>query len=700
MKALKEKRISLRSLWRMGLVALSVFALAFTACGSSDGTPTGPTNPGGSANTAKVPIAFSVKTYPNTSSGPVFEGQPVDLSGLVLNVRYADNTVDEAVTDLRRVSIEPNVYITGHNVGSLVNPLDVTDAKTEWVPLTQYWLTYTENLQTIRIPISPSSLGQHQYLLDMEVTGHMTKDEYLIDEIPDFRGLTVNGVYSIGVGASGRWKPDMSHLLSTQNTYIRKEIPLDTKYPEHRWAWVWNAQLGTGSFSPNDNPGVLVSIGSFGQIFSKIKGDGTTEAGSYLDGERIQLAALYNIWKIEVDRAPSFSNPIFYDDPTLISAIPINKSGTTYTENNVNDFLKAVEVRQNRWIDKAFSDMTLKVTYLNNEAKSYTLPALKTMNPAVALDLLNYGYGGSWANLELYPITYRDNLVIDITRDTKERAVPSAEQRGFEIYDWIKNDNYDETETSLLGGGDPILVGDGGWSEWVEVNANRSAMRFFWRGKTVDVPVRIYNRPTKVEVTPRVGVTPSNPVLMNGYDYVYRRPEGMADFLSRFVVKVTYQVRGTTDEKAREDVIYDMNSGTCRTLVPYFGIGTNPATPDTYNGVPAATGYPTLYSSNIFNWKDDRDGTGDLAMALTRLIADESVTVGSDEAGYVIAVNESFLTQTNSDAYNSARARTQKGNITFVGFSGNPDTVRPVRVTYDTGVTGYPIDPPQTVNDL
>ena len=37
MKALKEKRISLRSLWRRSLVILSLLALVFVACGDGDG---------------------------------------------------------------------------------------------------------------------------------------------------------------------------------------------------------------------------------------------------------------------------------------------------------------------------------------------------------------------------------------------------------------------------------------------------------------------------------------------------------------------------------------------------------------------------------------------------------------------------------------------------------------------------------------
>jgi len=81
MKALKEKRISLRSLWRRGLVILSLFALVFASCGDSSS--------GGGTETYGGPrvASFTVKEGPANNQ---YVGQPVDLTGVILEVTYAD----------------------------------------------------------------------------------------------------------------------------------------------------------------------------------------------------------------------------------------------------------------------------------------------------------------------------------------------------------------------------------------------------------------------------------------------------------------------------------------------------------------------------------------------------------------------------------------------------------------------------------
>ena len=105
MKALKEKRNSFRSLWRMGLVILSVFALVFVACGDSNTgepgsgpvtvtpTPTDPTNPQNVPGTpAKTVTRIQVK---DSVSATAFskEGVKPNLSGLTVDVWYSDGTV-------------------------------------------------------------------------------------------------------------------------------------------------------------------------------------------------------------------------------------------------------------------------------------------------------------------------------------------------------------------------------------------------------------------------------------------------------------------------------------------------------------------------------------------------------------------------------------------------------------------------------
>ena len=111
MKALKEKRNSFRSLWRMGLVILSVFALVFVACGdSSAGDPIAPNAPnpniGGSDRdngdetpeppfvqmpVDKVPDRLVVARSPQRFSK---EGQPPVLTGAIIDVWYTDGSME------------------------------------------------------------------------------------------------------------------------------------------------------------------------------------------------------------------------------------------------------------------------------------------------------------------------------------------------------------------------------------------------------------------------------------------------------------------------------------------------------------------------------------------------------------------------------------------------------------------------------
>jgi len=116
MKALKEKRVSLRSLWRRGLIILSLFALVFAACGEG-GSPGGFTqeeldaarqegkNEGlleGEAagiekgkEQAKLPKITSI-TVLHHPVNPSFEGAAPDLKGLQVWVTWEDNKIPPA----------------------------------------------------------------------------------------------------------------------------------------------------------------------------------------------------------------------------------------------------------------------------------------------------------------------------------------------------------------------------------------------------------------------------------------------------------------------------------------------------------------------------------------------------------------------------------------------------------------------------
>jgi hypothetical protein len=93
MKALKEKRVSLRSFLRRGLVILSLFALVFASCGDSGGGDDG--GNGGEPPVPPVIPPAPVLTRLNVVSQPTvnsFQGDRPVLTGLVVELAFDGGT--------------------------------------------------------------------------------------------------------------------------------------------------------------------------------------------------------------------------------------------------------------------------------------------------------------------------------------------------------------------------------------------------------------------------------------------------------------------------------------------------------------------------------------------------------------------------------------------------------------------------------
>ena len=99
MKALKEKRISLRSLLRRSLVILSLLALVFASCGDSSSSSSG--GEGGGSNYDGPPIVKV--TLPDEITETQYLATPVNMNGLSATVYFADGTsvVDNNLTRFR-----------------------------------------------------------------------------------------------------------------------------------------------------------------------------------------------------------------------------------------------------------------------------------------------------------------------------------------------------------------------------------------------------------------------------------------------------------------------------------------------------------------------------------------------------------------------------------------------------------------------
>jgi len=138
MKALKEKRLSLRSCLRRGLVILSLFALAFAfaSCGDSSSTPTDPGDPGNPTNPPVTPAVYAQAiTVSALPSGNSFQGMPPVLDGMILQVLWSDSKLEwveakdfvtkgfYAVPPYCDIATEdtPSPFVIAHNLSTTVS---------------------------------------------------------------------------------------------------------------------------------------------------------------------------------------------------------------------------------------------------------------------------------------------------------------------------------------------------------------------------------------------------------------------------------------------------------------------------------------------------------------------------------------------------------------------------------------------------
>jgi len=138
MKALKEKRIRLRSLWRRGLVILSLFALVFASCNSAgDGDDTSTTTP---PVEEKKDVVKEIVVTGNL--GTQYEGTLIDYSGLKVTATIIDAiTGEEREEDVTakgaRLDVQPK-YAQGR-LGAFEDENGVSSIA--WIPCVTYTVT-------------------------------------------------------------------------------------------------------------------------------------------------------------------------------------------------------------------------------------------------------------------------------------------------------------------------------------------------------------------------------------------------------------------------------------------------------------------------------------------------------------------------------------------------------------------------------
>jgi hypothetical protein len=498
MKAFKEKRIRFRSLLRGGLVILSLMALAFASCGDSgsddDGVPYAP---------VKAITSISVLQYPSEIGGTVYEGLNIDLTGIRVIVRYVDGDV-AYVTDPRKLVIIPPIYD-----GTFLTPYGGAGSRT-WSTDQDYRLSYHENGQIFSAVLEGTQMNANIKLLEnIHVTGELTKQNYLVDETPDFKGIMVEGVYTESTGNYGPGQ---------QQDTIHKTLLLNPAYTE--WAWIHNLDSGaldtSGSDSGfvNDNPGILIRVGSFGNL----RADGAATTNNVLTGKRIPVGKLHQVEKVEFVTPPSFSTPIYVDDPSLMSGT----DDTTATASYI------------KWQRTILGDGRIKVSYKGTDrVREWTIADMNTLDNKSNMDP-NLGTGNSrvWDVPELV------------------WKVGTTEIRR----DYSTDDGMDGTSTN--------------WHDWGTNKAPRIFVEY--RGMYDSVTVPVFNKLQSITATSRTG----NLVVLNAADKVYSTADTASSFFRYHKVSATYtQNLDSAITSTRDDVEADIDAGTCRHAQP---TGANP----------------------------------------------------------------------------------------------------------------------------
>ena len=260
MKALKEKRIGLRSLWRRGLVILSLFALVFASCNTSgeDDTPPTVVTPSG-----PKPTAIEIVTKPTQAS---YEGLPVDLTGLEVLVRY-----DGSATNNKTIKAsEGKFYTYPANAVGLIGQLSdssggsgTNSGKAVWVPMRNYTLfldTGESLLQAELVIKSVEPITRSDTWTDVE----LNSDTWLYKDVtPDTEGNLFawsKGLRLVGDLEQKIYVDDYPTFANykLQAEYIKgkvKEIPLK---PETDWKIRPNYENGRDTTGSGD---LFVTIG-------------------------------------------------------------------------------------------------------------------------------------------------------------------------------------------------------------------------------------------------------------------------------------------------------------------------------------------------------------------------------------------------------------------------------------------------------
>jgi len=269
---MKEKRISLRSFLRRGLVILSLLALAFASCSDSssdDNTGPGTTDPG-TPPPVVVPAIRSI-TILQQPQERSYQGMPPNLKGLIVEVLWM-NGDQKVISEDENKDLFANLYGVPQYCDEAWNG---EDGPYEGIALGYKGTTaVATNLKLPKVVRAET----------LEITQTKALDWYS-DERPNFDGLTYNVTYQ-----NDNFEPRTGGALGDpKNPYSRQSMPMTDAYPKVSY----DANLPT-------HKRVDVSIGKDG---------GNVKTANF------KIANYYQVLAVEFKEA---TYPTYFDDDLTV----------------------------------------------------------------------------------------------------------------------------------------------------------------------------------------------------------------------------------------------------------------------------------------------------------------------------------------------------------------------------------------------
>jgi len=379
MKALKEKRVSLRSFLRRGLVILSLFALVFASCGESGGGDDTP--PDVPPPPPPAPVVKSI-TIIQQPTGASFQGLPPVLTGLIAEIEWDDGR-KEVTSDTSLFNTAPGYCDTAWNYSATAG------AGVNTVPYDKLQLYYKG-----QTAVSQQLLINRIYAATKIEITQASSVAWFSDQRPDFTGLTYNVIFDgyAGVGS-----------------YKREALPMTAAYPKTDYKEVVDKKKLTVFVGPYDS-----------SAYTAANIMGVTSGGQYSGSWVKTDFYLANYYQVKAIEFKGMDDAIFYDDD--VTTFFTSAAGTTIDATNVYAQLKKYNVK-------------FEVSYTGTDVtKSLTMDDF-IANSIYYRNLTGLASGGNNSAYMLNAIVAAtDPLVVDPTGNTSILRVDPDDEETWRIY--------------------------------------------------------------------------------------------------------------------------------------------------------------------------------------------------------------------------------------------------------------------------